>query len=176
MTDTIGIVGIGGSGHLAIQFDKAMGHRVIVFNRTGSKKEEAMKLGATEFVSTKGKTELAVGFKIDRLLVTGSHNSDWSLFLPIMNPESKVYLMTVVGMDTKLDLPHMLLLAKDINIIFPAPRKIQYSEMLAFAALYSIAPIVERDELSAKGISKSLEKLRLGQTRYRGVWYVAGES
>lgn len=175
VTETIGIVGLGGLGHLAIQFAKAMGHRVIVFSTTDSKKEEALKLGATEFVSTKGKTELKVGSRIDRLLVTASHRPDWSLFLPLMNTESKVYPMTVVEMNVKLDLPYMILLQKGIDVIFPAPRKVQYSEMLAFAALHGVAPIVERDELSVNGIIQSLEKLRTGKTRYRGVLYAAGE-
>ncbi|WVF69013.1 hypothetical protein IAT40_003787 [Kwoniella sp. CBS 6097] len=49
---TVGIVGIGGLGHLAIQFAHHLGAKVVVFSHSPNKKEDAMSLGADEFVST----------------------------------------------------------------------------------------------------------------------------
>ena len=57
-TDRVGIVGVGGLGHLAIQFAAAMGCEVVTFSGTDSKKEESIKLGAKEFYATKGLKEL----------------------------------------------------------------------------------------------------------------------
>lgn len=71
-TDRVGVMGVGGLGHLAIQFASKMGCDVVVFSGTDSKKEEAIKLGASEFVATKGKSELSIGRKLDALLVTTS--------------------------------------------------------------------------------------------------------
>jgi D-arabinose 1-dehydrogenase-like Zn-dependent alcohol dehydrogenase len=65
-------LGVGGLGHLAIQFASKMGCDVIVFSGTESKKEEAMKLGAKEFVAMKGKKELKMEKPINCLLVTTS--------------------------------------------------------------------------------------------------------
>jgi D-arabinose 1-dehydrogenase-like Zn-dependent alcohol dehydrogenase len=72
-TDRVGVMGVGGLGHLAIQFADKMGCDVVVFSGTESKKEEATKLGAKEFVAMKGKKELDLqGKKINCLLVTTS--------------------------------------------------------------------------------------------------------
>jgi D-arabinose 1-dehydrogenase-like Zn-dependent alcohol dehydrogenase len=72
-TESVGIVGIGGLGHLAIQFAAKMGCEVIVFSGTNSKKDEAMSLGANHFVAMKGLDKIELeGPKLDRLLVTTS--------------------------------------------------------------------------------------------------------
>ena len=71
-TDRIGIIGMGGLGHLAIQFAAKMGCDVVVFSGTDSKKEEAKHLGATDFYATKGLKELSIDKPLDRLLVTTS--------------------------------------------------------------------------------------------------------
>ncbi|KAF8153810.1 chaperonin 10-like protein [Crassisporium funariophilum] len=48
----VGIVGIGGLGHYAIQFAKALGAEVVVFSHSPNKKKDAQELGASEFVQT----------------------------------------------------------------------------------------------------------------------------
>ena len=60
-TDRVGIVGIGGLGHLAIQFAAKMGCEVTVFSGTDSKKEEAQRLGASSFYATKDVKKLDIG-------------------------------------------------------------------------------------------------------------------
>lgn len=47
--DRVGIIGIGGLGHLAIQFSAKLGHDTVVFSTTEKKEEEARGFGATEF-------------------------------------------------------------------------------------------------------------------------------
>lgn len=75
-TDRVGIMGVGGLGHLAIQFASKMGCDVVVFSGTDGKREEAVRLGAKEFVAMKGKgaEELreGIGRRLDVLLVTMS--------------------------------------------------------------------------------------------------------
>jgi D-arabinose 1-dehydrogenase-like Zn-dependent alcohol dehydrogenase len=72
-TERVGIIGIGGLGHLAIQFAAKMGCEVTVFSGTNNKKDEAITLGASNFVATKGVERLDIGgHKLDRLLVTTS--------------------------------------------------------------------------------------------------------
>jgi D-arabinose 1-dehydrogenase-like Zn-dependent alcohol dehydrogenase len=78
-TDRVGIIGIGGLGHLAIQFAAKMGCEVVVFSGTESKKEEARSLGATEFYATKGASKLEIGKPVKHLLVTTSRLPDWNL-------------------------------------------------------------------------------------------------
>jgi D-arabinose 1-dehydrogenase-like Zn-dependent alcohol dehydrogenase len=73
-TDRVGVIGVGGLGHLAIQFAAKMGCDVVVFSGTESKKEEAERLGAKEFIAMKGKDSIEVSRKVDALLVTTSAN------------------------------------------------------------------------------------------------------
>lgn len=71
-TDTVAVMGVGGLGHLAIQYAAKMGCNVVVLSGTDSKKDEAIKLGAKEFVAMKGKKELNLKKKINALIVTTS--------------------------------------------------------------------------------------------------------
>jgi D-arabinose 1-dehydrogenase-like Zn-dependent alcohol dehydrogenase len=82
-TDRVGVIGIGGLGHLAIQFAAKMGCEVVAFSSTESKREEAMKFGAKEFHVTKGVTEFKNVKKINHLLITTSQQPDFSLYAPV---------------------------------------------------------------------------------------------
>jgi D-arabinose 1-dehydrogenase-like Zn-dependent alcohol dehydrogenase len=70
------VIGVGGLGHLVIQYAAKMGCEVVVFSSTESKKAEGMRLGATQFVATKGKDELDIGKQIGHLIVTTSMPPD----------------------------------------------------------------------------------------------------
>lgn len=89
-TDRVGIMGVGGLGHLAIQFAAKKGCDVVVFSGSDSKKEEAQKLGAREFVAMKGRKELDIGRKLDVLLVTTSAPNGTSLYLQIHTRNSSL--------------------------------------------------------------------------------------
>lgn len=80
-------MGLGGLGHLAIQFAAKMGNRVVVLSGSDKKKDEAMRLGAHEFIATKGKKELSVSSPINRLLVTTSAQPNWELIYPSWQPD-----------------------------------------------------------------------------------------
>ncbi len=70
-TDRVGIVGIGGLGHLAIKFAKAWGCEVYAFTHSESKHEEAKRFGADHVVSSiDGNAINAIAGKLDMLLVT----------------------------------------------------------------------------------------------------------
>jgi D-arabinose 1-dehydrogenase-like Zn-dependent alcohol dehydrogenase len=170
-TDRVGVVGIGGLGHLAIQFAAKMGCEVIVFSSTDSKKEEAMRLGATEFVATKSVKELAISRPIDQLLITTSVQPDWKQLLPIMAPGATIFPLTV-SMDD-LTIPYMPIIAGELKIqgSLVAARQVQ-RDMLAFAAHHQIKPIIEEFPMTQQGITESMDKLEAGKMRYRGVLVV----
>jgi D-arabinose 1-dehydrogenase-like Zn-dependent alcohol dehydrogenase len=167
-TDRVGVIGVGGLGHLAIQFAAKMGCDVIVFSGTESKKEEAMKLGATEFVAMKGKTSLDIGRKMSALLVTTSVQPNWDLLLPAMAPDSKIFPLTVSN--DVLKIPYMPLLLNGISIqgSVVAARHI-HRQMLKFAAQHQIKPILMEFPMSEEGIEKAMDTLSEGGMRYRGV-------
>jgi D-arabinose 1-dehydrogenase-like Zn-dependent alcohol dehydrogenase len=157
-TDRVGIIGVGGLGHLAIQFASKMGCEVVVFSSTDSKKDEALKLGADEFVATKGVKELQISGPVDHLIVTTSFQPDWSQFLPIMAPGATIYPLTVSMDDFKMPYMPILVAARQVH-----------KEMLAFAAHHSIRPIIEQFPMTVEGITESMKKLEDGKMRYRAV-------
>jgi D-arabinose 1-dehydrogenase-like Zn-dependent alcohol dehydrogenase len=75
----VGVVGIGGLGHLAIQFARKWGCEVVAFSSTDKKREEALSLGASEFVATKLVEDFKLKGGLDHLFVTTSQHPDWKL-------------------------------------------------------------------------------------------------
>lgn len=167
-TDRVAVLGVGGLGHLAIQFAAAMGCEVVVFSHSDNKKDEAMKLGAREFVATKGLNEFKLSKPIDHLLVTTASQPDWNLYLPIMAPSGTIYPLTVSNDELKMPYMGVLMNGLKIQGSLVAAREI-HREMLDFAAVHKIKPIVQTFPLSQEGINDAFETLENGNMRYRGV-------
>jgi D-arabinose 1-dehydrogenase-like Zn-dependent alcohol dehydrogenase len=74
--DRVGIIGIGGLGHLAIQFSAKMGFETVVFSTTAKKEAEARSFGASEFYLLSEPEKITT--PIDVLLIAGSRYPDWS--------------------------------------------------------------------------------------------------
>ncbi|KAJ7045888.1 chaperonin 10-like protein [Mycena alexandri] len=166
-THRVGIIGVGGLGHLAIQFLAKMGASVIVFSSTDSKREESMSLGATEFFATKGATKFETA-KIDHLLVTTSFQPDWKPFLKIMKPTGVIYPLTVDSGD--LSIPFFPIVSYGLTIQGSSVgSRFVNRKMLDFAARHNIKPILERFPLTKSGVEEGMAKLREGKMRYRGV-------
>ena len=171
-TARVGIVGVGGLGHLAIQFAAKMGCQVVVFSGTDSKKEEAKNLGASEFYATKGVKELNIGKPIDNLLVTTSSQPDWQLYLNLMSPGGVISPLSVDANDLKI--PYMPLLVNGLRVQggIVSSRQV-HREMLEFAAHHQIKPVNMTFPMTLEGVTQSLKTLEDGKMRYRGV-LVAG--
>ncbi|KIW14791.1 hypothetical protein PV08_07576 [Exophiala spinifera] len=170
-TDRVGVLGIGGLGHLAIQFAARWGCEVVVFSGTDSKKEEAMRLGATEFYAVKGLKELKIKAPLDHLLVTTASQPDWQMYLPLMAPSGTIFPLTVSGGDLKI--PYMPFLQKALTVqgSLVAARQV-HREMLDFAAHHNIRPIIQTFPMSLEGVNKAFDTLAAGDMRYRGVLVV----
>ncbi|KAF2816996.1 GroES-like protein [Mytilinidion resinicola] len=164
----VAIIGVGGLGHLAIQFASKMGCEVVVFSGSESKREEAKAFGASEFFATKGVKELDIGRKIDCLLVTTSFQPDWNFYLPLMNMDSVIIPLSVAA--GNLEIPYMPLILQGIRIqgSLVASRGI-HTRMLAFAAQHSIKPTVMKFPMNVDGITDALQTLNDGKMRYRAV-------
>ncbi|KAI1376910.1 GroES-like protein [Hypoxylon crocopeplum] len=167
-TETVGIMGVGGLGHLAIQFAAKMGCRVVVLSGTESKKDEAMRLGAHEFIATKDKKELKVSQKLNRLLVTTSAQPNWDQLIPIMAPGASIHPLSVTS--GNFEIPYMPLLSSAITVqgSIVAPRYI-HQRMLEFAALQKIKPVVQTFPMTEDGIRDAMDKLDQGKVYFRAV-------
>lgn len=167
-TARVGVVGVGGLGHLAIQFAAQMGCQVIVFSGTDNKKEEAMQLGAIEFHATKGVKELKLDKPIDNLIVTTSSQPDWQLYLNVMAPSGVISPLSIDANDLKI--PYMPLLLNGLRVQggIVSARQV-HRDMLEFAALHNIKPVKMTFPLTLEGVRDSLKTLEEGKMRYRGV-------
>ena len=93
-TDIVGIVGIGGLGHLAIKFAKAWGCEVYAFTHNASKHEEAKRFGADHVVSSiDGIAINAIAGKLDMLLVTANVLLDWSKLFATLAPNGRLHIV-----------------------------------------------------------------------------------
>ncbi|KIW26622.1 uncharacterized protein PV07_06441 [Cladophialophora immunda] len=166
--DRIGIIGIGGLGHLAIQFASKMGMEAVVFSGTESKKEEAFRFGAREFYATKGVTKFEGIEPVDCLLITTSVLPDLSLYLPVLAPFAKIFPLTI-SMDN-IPVPVLPFIIYGYSIIGSGgahPQSVQ--AMLRFAAEHSVKPVIEKFPMTQKGVTDAMTKLDEGSVRYRGV-------
>ncbi|OJJ38049.1 hypothetical protein ASPWEDRAFT_106165 [Aspergillus wentii DTO 134E9] len=167
-TSRVGIVGIGGLGHLAIQFAAKMGCQVVVFSGTDSKKDEALKLGAHEFYATKGVKELQIPKKLDNLVVSTSAQPDWNLYIPVLSPGAVISPLSVTMEDFRF--PYMAILSNGLRVqgSLVAARKV-HRDMLEFAAFHGIKPVKMTYPLTLEGIQDCFKTLEDGKIRYRGV-------
>jgi D-arabinose 1-dehydrogenase-like Zn-dependent alcohol dehydrogenase len=174
-TDVVGVVGIGGLGHLAIQFAAKMGCEVVALSGSAEKAAEAKALGAHHFVATRGTSTLSVPRKINHLFVTTSKMLDWARYDSLLAPMASIYPLTITDSNAKLEIPFMTFLLLNRRFIgSTVPPKIVFQQMLQFAALHGIKPVIEKFPLTKDGVVESLKRLDEGKIRYRGVLYAEG--
>jgi D-arabinose 1-dehydrogenase-like Zn-dependent alcohol dehydrogenase len=82
----VGIVGIGGLGHLGLKFARALGAEVYAISTSASKEEEAKKLGAHHFINTNDKEDVAkYTNSLDLIVCTANGlNMDWNSYLNLL--------------------------------------------------------------------------------------------
>lgn len=167
-TSRVGVLGIGGLGHLAIQYAAKMGCEVVVFSSTNNKKDQATKLGASEFVATKENPKMEGVKPIDVLLVTTSQQPDWNAYFKLMRPEGTIVPLTVSF--EQMSHPYFDIVAKQLNVHGSfVGRRLTHRQMLEFSARQNVLPIVEDMPMTEEGLNDAMERLDRGDVRYRFV-------
>jgi len=163
----VGVVGIGGLGHLALQFAAAFGARVTALSSSPDKALEARDLGADEFLPWRDESaRKAARSSFDMLLVTATADMPWSDFMQLLRPNGR--LIIVSGADSRLNIPiGLVVIGRKMiggSVIGP-PAEI--AEMLNFAARNGIAAKTEVMPLDR--VNEALDKVRNNMARYRMV-------
>lgn len=166
--EKIAISGLGGLGHLAVQYAKAKGHQVLVLTHSEDKAALAKQLGADEVVLTgdhAGKA-LAKAGGANIVLHTGNSSKLASECLEGLLPEGR---LVVMGIDDKaIEASPMLLLSKQIKILGSEQNhRADLVDILELAALGKIKTQIE--EYSLADINKALERVMEGKVRMRAV-------
>ncbi len=169
-SSTVGVLGLGGLGHLAVQFAARLGMNVVLLSTTDSKRDEALKMGATSFIVVKDQepAPLAIGTTLDALVVTSSVPLDYDRYLSILTPQAVILPLTVHFSDFKIS--QYQLLAKGIRIQGTViSSRVEIKKMLAFMARQDVKPQVMTFAMDREGIESAIEALEEGKMRYRGV-------
>lgn len=161
------VVGVGGLGHLAVQFLARMGCEVTAVSSTHSKDDEAKRLGATRFVATKGTDELtrAAG-SFDFMLVTVSADIPWPEYVAALRPEGTLCLVGLPEADLRIH-PFGFVGSEKRVVGGRAGSPSDTRRMLAFAARHGVKPMVEEFPLAE--VNRAVNHVRAGKARYRAV-------
>ena len=164
-TDTVGVIGIGGLGHMALKFLSAWGCEVVAFTSSDSKREEALSLGAHRTLNSRNSEELAkAASTFDFILNTANVTLDWNTYISALKPKGRLHTVGAVLEPMGVSAFPMIQGQKSLSGS-PLGSPSTTDTMLAFAARHGIAPTVETFPMSKA--NDALEHLRSGKARYR---------
>jgi alcohol/geraniol dehydrogenase (NADP+) len=162
-----GVIGIGGLGHLAIQYLARFGCEVTALSGTADKEKEARKLGATDFIVTRNPDALTkAAMRFDVLLDTVSGDLPWPALIETLRPEGKFIVCGVPASELKFNIFPMIAFERAIiggRLGSPEDQR----DMLAFSAAHGVKPMIET--FSMKDVNKAVDHARSGKARYRVV-------
>jgi uncharacterized zinc-type alcohol dehydrogenase-like protein len=164
-THRVGIVGIGGLGHMALQFANKWGCEVFAFSSTPGKADEAKKLGAHHVVNSKDDKEMAkLAGTLDFILVTVNVPLNWSVYMNALAPRGRLHFVGVVSEPIPVVAFEAIAVQRSLSGS-PLGSPATTADMLAFAARHNIAPVTETFPMSK--VNEALDHLRAGKARYR---------
>ena len=162
--DRVGVVGIGGLGHLALKFLRAWGCEVTAFTSTAAKHAEAIALGAHHAVASTDKAALkALRRSLDFILVTVNVALDWNAFIGALKPKGRLHFVGAVL--EPLSVSAFSLMAPKVITGSGTGSPTHIAQMLEFCARHRIAPQVEYFPMAK--VNDALDHLRAGKARYR---------
>ncbi|GLQ23511.1 alcohol dehydrogenase [Algimonas ampicilliniresistens] len=164
-TDRVGIIGIGGLGHLAVQFANAWGCEVTAFTSSMDKEAELKELGAHRIVNSRDEAAIKAerGY-FDYILTTVNVSLPWALYMRALRSEGK--LITVGVVPEPMAIP--------ANALIGGQRMVAGSDtgppemvatMLEFCVRHDIKPMIETFPMS--DCNEAIERLESGKARYR---------
>jgi uncharacterized zinc-type alcohol dehydrogenase-like protein len=142
-TDRVGVIGIGGLGHLALQFLSAWGCEVTAFSSSPAKEEEARNFGAHHFVNSREDAALdAVAGKFDFILSTVNASLDWERYLTALDARGHLHFVGAVGEPVSIPVFSLLGAQKSVAAT-PLGSPSTIRKMLTFCVRHQIAPKVK---------------------------------
>jgi uncharacterized zinc-type alcohol dehydrogenase-like protein len=164
-TDRVAVFGIGGLGHLAVQFLSKWGCDVTAFSSSPGKAAEARLMGAHDVVSS---TDVASWAKLrgrfDFVIVTVNVPLDWAALAQTLSPRGRLHIVGAVLEPITLPLSALMGQQRSLSSS-PVGGPATTATMLDFCARHAIRPMIEEFPLTR--INDAFERLESGKTRYR---------
>jgi len=164
-TARVGVIGIGGLGHMALKFCKAWGCEVTAFTSSQSKAEEARAFGAHRVVAT-GDAEAIAGLagSLDLIIDTVNATLDWNGLIAALAPNGRLHVVGAVLEPMAIPVFPLLMGQKAVSGS-PTGSRNAIDAMLSFAARHQVTPQTEHFPMSK--VNEAMEHLRAGKARYR---------
>jgi len=164
-TDRVGVIGIGGLGHMALKFAAAYGCDVTAFTSSESKFDEARGFGAHHVVSSRDAGAIGkLAGRFDLLISTVNVPLDWGAIINTLAPNGRLHLVGAVLEPVPVP-AFSLILGQRCVSGSPTGSPVGIGTMLDFAARHGVAPQVERFPMSR--IDDAFARLESGKARYR---------
>ncbi|MGA8165143.1 MAG: NAD(P)-dependent alcohol dehydrogenase [Waddliaceae bacterium] len=164
-TDKVGVIGIGGLGHLALKFLNAWGCEVTAFTSSEAKRTEALELGAHKTIDSRHTEEIEkFAGQFDYIISTVNIKLDWNTYLSALRPKGRLHFVGATLDPLDLAIFPMILKQQSVSGS-PVGSPATITKMLDFAALHQIKPTIETFPLDK--VNEAIERLRSGQARYR---------
>jgi uncharacterized zinc-type alcohol dehydrogenase-like protein len=161
----VGVIGIGGLGHMAVQFLRAWGCEVTAFTSSEKKKEEALGFGAHHTVDSRDASAIeAAAGQFDYLISTVNVKLDWNAYLMALRPKGHLHFVGATMDPLDIGALPMIMGQRSISGS-PVGSPGNITKMLEFTVRHGIKPIIERFELDK--VNEALDRLRSGKAHYR---------
>ena len=164
-TDRVGVIGIGGLGHLALQFLHAWGCDVTAFSTSPNKETEARELGANYFINSCDPDALKlVQNSFDLIISTVNADLDWNAYIACLRPCGRLHFVGVVPNPISSQVFPLIEGQKSISgSSLGSPATV--AQMLDFAVRHKIEPVIETFKFEQ--VNEAMERLGSGKARYR---------
>jgi len=164
-TDRVGVIGVGGLGHLALQFLSKWGCEVTAFSSTDAKADEAREMGAHHIVNSRDPGQLeAVAGTFDFILSTVNVDLDWEAYLAALGPRGRLH--SVGAVPSPIPVPAFGVIPGQKSVSgSPLGSPATTATMLEFCARHGIEAVTEHFPMSE--VNEAMDHLRSGNARYR---------
>ncbi len=164
-TDTVGVIGIGGLGHMALKFLKHWGCEVIAFSSNPDKEKQILEMGAHKVINSKSPEELGgIKGKLNFILNTTNVSLDWNSYLGTLAPKGRFH--TVGAVLEPMAIPAFSIIGGEKSVGgSPLGSPALTKTMLDFCVRHNIYPTVE--EFPMEEVAKAIAHLERGKARFR---------
>lgn len=164
-TDKVGVIGIGGLGHMALQFLSAWGCEVTAFTSSEEKKKEVIQLGAHKAINSREPSEIEVAAgQLDFILSTVNVKLDWNTYLGTLRAKGRLHFVGATLEPLDIGVFPLLMGQKSVSAS-PVGSPGNIVKMLNFAARHNITPVIEK--YSFDNINEAISRLRSGKAHFR---------
>lgn len=161
----VGVIGVGGLGHLAIQFARALDCEVTAISSSPRKEREALAFGADHFILSGDKDSLRQArYSFDLLLYTAHSEIDWTSLLLTVRTNGRFIMIGFSPVSMMFDPLELVVHQQSITGSFLGSRAAMH-EMFLFAQAKSIKPKIEL--MPMKQVNEAINRLKENKARYR---------